>query len=65
MRIYATRRPDPATRFAGRGCRQAGTAAALKDHILRAQRAFTNRDDTEDDRTLLVLRIEGAVSAGA
>jgi sigma-B regulation protein RsbU (phosphoserine phosphatase) len=43
---------------------QAESAAALKDRILRAQRAFTNRADTEDDRTLLVLRIEG-VSAGA
>jgi len=41
----------------------AESAAALKDRILRAQRAFTNRADTEDDRTLLVLRIEEAVSA--
>ncbi len=41
------------------------SAAALKDRILRVQSAFTNRPDTEDDRTLLVLRIEGAVSAGA
>ena len=38
---------------------QAESAAALKDRILRAQRAFTDRADTEDDRTLLVLRIEG------
>jgi serine phosphatase RsbU (regulator of sigma subunit) len=44
---------------------QAESAAALKDRILRAQRAFTDRADTEDDRTLLVLRIDGAVSAGA
>ena len=44
---------------------QAESAAALKDRILRAQAAHTNRTDTEDDRTLLVLRIEGAVSAGA
>ena len=36
----------------------AESAAALKDRILAAQRAFTDRDDTEDDRTLLVLRIE-------
>ena len=42
---------------------QAESAAALKDRILRAQRAFTNRTDTEDDRTLLVLRIEA--NAGA
>ncbi|HEX2757972.1 MAG TPA: SpoIIE family protein phosphatase, partial [Thermoanaerobaculia bacterium] len=39
---------------------QAESAAALKDRILRAQRAFTDRADTEDDRTLLVLRIEGS-----
>ncbi len=38
---------------------QAEGAAALKDRILGAQRAFTDRADTEDDRTLLVLRIEG------
>jgi len=44
---------------------QAQNAAALKDRILRAQRAFTDRADTEDDRTLLVLRIENAVTAGA
>ena len=43
----------------------APSAAALKDRILDAQRAFTHRTDTEDDRTLLVLRIEDAVSAGA
>lgn len=41
------------------------SAAALKDRILGAQRAFTDRDDTEDDRTLLVLRIDGAFTAGA
>jgi serine phosphatase RsbU (regulator of sigma subunit) len=35
------------------------SAAALRDRILAAQRAFTDRADTEDDRTLLVLRIEG------
>ena len=33
-------------------------AAALRDRILAAQRAYTGRDDTDDDRTLLVLRIE-------
>jgi len=43
----------------------AESAAALKDRILDAQRAFTQRADTEDDRTLLVLRIDGVVSAGA
>jgi serine phosphatase RsbU (regulator of sigma subunit) len=46
----------------------AESAAALKDRILDAQRAFTHRTDTEDDRTLLVLRIEGStgvLSAGA
>jgi serine phosphatase RsbU (regulator of sigma subunit) len=46
----------------------AESAAALKDRILDAQRAFTQRADTEDDRTLLVLRIEGStgvLSAGA
>jgi serine phosphatase RsbU (regulator of sigma subunit) len=42
---------------------QAESAAALKDRILRAQRAFTARADTEDDRTLLVLRIDGALTA--
>ncbi|HSB64054.1 MAG TPA: SpoIIE family protein phosphatase [Thermoanaerobaculia bacterium] len=42
---------------------RAESAAALKDRILRAQRAFTDRAETEDDRTLLVLKIEG-VSAG-
>jgi serine phosphatase RsbU (regulator of sigma subunit) len=41
------------------------SAAALRDRILEAQRAFTGRTDTEDDRTLLVLRIDGAVSASA
>jgi serine phosphatase RsbU (regulator of sigma subunit) len=41
------------------------SAAALKDRILAAQRAFTQRADTEDDRTLLVLRIEESVSASA
>ncbi len=41
------------------------SAAALKDRILDAQRAFTRRTDTEDDRTLLVLRIEERVSASA
>lgn len=35
-----------------------GSAAALKDLILGAQRAFTDRADTEDDRTLVVLGIE-------
>ena len=44
---------------------QAESAAALKDRILQAQRAFTDRPDTEDDRTLLVLRIEDLVSAQA
>jgi serine phosphatase RsbU (regulator of sigma subunit) len=43
----------------------AESAAALKDRILDAQRAFTQRTDTEDDRTLLVLRIDGIVSASA
>ena len=43
----------------------AKSAAALKDRILAAQRAFTLREDTEDDRTLLVLRIDGVVSASA
>ncbi len=38
---------------------QVGSAAALKDRILEAQRVFTTRADTEDDRTLLVLRIDG------
>lgn len=38
----------------------AASAAALKDRILDAQRAFTRRTDTEDDRTLLVLRIDGS-----
>ncbi len=41
------------------------SAAALRDRILEAQRAFTGRADTEDDRTLLVLRINPAVSAEA
>jgi serine phosphatase RsbU (regulator of sigma subunit) len=41
------------------------SAAALRDRILEAQRAFTGRTDTEDDRTLLVLRMDGAVSASA
>lgn len=41
------------------------TAAALRDRILAAQRAHTGRDDTDDDRTLLVLRIEESVSASA
>ena len=35
-----------------------GPAAALRDRILAAQRAHTGTDDIEDDRTLLVLRIE-------
>lgn len=43
----------------------AESAAALKDRILDAQRAFTQRTDTEDDRTLLVLRIDGVLSAEA
>lgn len=43
----------------------AESAAALKDRILDAQRAFTQRTDTEDDRTLLVLRIDDVVSASA
>lgn len=43
----------------------AESAAALKDRILEAQRAFTGRTDTEDDRTLLVLRIDGAFSVSA
>jgi serine phosphatase RsbU (regulator of sigma subunit) len=43
----------------------AGSAAALKARILDAQRAFTQREDTEDDRTLLVLRVEGVPSASA
>jgi serine phosphatase RsbU (regulator of sigma subunit) len=33
-------------------------AAALRDRILSAQRAHTGHDETDDDRTLLVLRIE-------
>jgi serine phosphatase RsbU (regulator of sigma subunit) len=41
------------------------SAAALKDRILAAQREFTRRTDTEDDRTLLVLRIDERLSAGA
>ncbi len=44
----------------------AESASALRDRILDAQRAFTRRSDTEDDRTLLVLRIDGTPSeAGA
>ena len=35
-----------------------GAAAALKDRILASQRAHTGHDETDDDRTLLVLRIE-------
>ena len=34
------------------------SAAALRDRILAAQRAHTGHDETEDDRTLLVIRIE-------
>ncbi len=34
-----------------------GSAAALKDRILEAWRAFTGHDEPEDDRTLLVLKI--------
>ena len=35
-----------------------GTAAALRDRILASQRAHTGHDELDDDRTLLVLRIE-------
>jgi serine phosphatase RsbU (regulator of sigma subunit) len=35
-----------------------GTAAALRDRILASQRAHTGHDEMDDDRTLLVLRIE-------
>ncbi|MFI5119904.1 MAG: PP2C family protein-serine/threonine phosphatase [Thermoanaerobaculia bacterium] len=42
---------------------QGETAAALKDRILGAQREFTARADTEDDRTLLVLRLDGVSAA--
>jgi sigma-B regulation protein RsbU (phosphoserine phosphatase) len=38
-------------------------ASALKEKILEAQRAFTGRPDTEDDRTLLVIRVDGAAGA--
>ena len=34
------------------------SAAALRDRILAAQRAYTGTDEMEDHRTLLVLRIE-------
>lgn len=34
-----------------------GSAAALKDRLLEAWRAFTGHDEPEDDRTLLVLKI--------
>ena len=34
------------------------SAAALRDRILASQRAHTGTDEMEDDRTLLVLRIE-------
>ena len=34
------------------------SAAALRDRILASQRAHTGHDETDDDRTLLVLRIE-------
>ena len=40
------------------------SAAALKSAILEAQRNFTGRADTEDDRTLLVLRIDGVAVPG-
>ena len=39
-----------------------GSAAALRDRILASQRAHTGKDDTDDDRTLLVLRIEAPVA---
>ena len=42
-----------------------GSAAALRDRILASQRVFTGTDETDDDRTLLVLRIEEHVSASA
>jgi sigma-B regulation protein RsbU (phosphoserine phosphatase) len=35
-----------------------GAAAALRDRILASQRDYTGHDETDDDRTLLVLRIE-------
>jgi serine phosphatase RsbU (regulator of sigma subunit) len=35
-----------------------GPAAALRDRILASQRAYTGHDELDDDRTLLVLRIE-------
>ncbi len=35
-----------------------GSAAALRDRILASQRAHTGHDELDDDRTLLVLRIE-------
>jgi serine phosphatase RsbU (regulator of sigma subunit) len=41
------------------------SAAALKDRILDAQRTFTGRTDTEDDRTLLVIRIDGGAGSAS
>jgi serine phosphatase RsbU (regulator of sigma subunit) len=35
-----------------------GSAAAMRDRILASQRAHTGHDELDDDRTLLVLRIE-------
>ncbi len=41
-----------------------GSAAALRDRILASQRAHTGHDETDDDRTLLVLRIEDVSASG-
>lgn len=35
-----------------------GTAEALRDSVLEAWRAFTGRDEPEDDRTLVVVKVE-------
>lgn len=43
----------------------APSAAALMQRILAAQQAFTNRTDTEDDRTLLVLRVDAGAGGGS
>ena len=40
-----------------------GSAAALRDRILASQRAHTGHDETDDDRTLLVLRIDAGAAA--
>lgn len=40
-----------------------GSAAALRDRILASQRAHTGHDELDDDRTLLVIRIDAAPGA--